>query len=111
MAKPTAQQCHGMTTFFMTEYEKRFAEKPVVNRNKARWFMESILMDYSTKEAKELIKHYLDSYERPSLDWLSMNYEKVIERRKEAAEKAEASAKRREVTEKKLQEWRNRWNK
>lgn len=111
MAKPTAQQCHALTSHFISGYEERFGSKPVVNRNKARWSMEALLMDYSTKECKELIDFYLKSYKQPSLDWFSMNYEKVIQMQQDHAEREEVSRKRRETTEKRLEEWRDRWKK
>lgn len=108
MAKPTAQQCHAMTTHFMNVYSNKFARQAVVNRNKARWGFESILMDYSTKETKELIDYYIDTFENPRLEWFLFNYDKVVTHKNEKMEEARLSRIRREETAKRMERWRNR---
>lgn len=109
MAKPTPQQCHALTTHFIGQYTESKGYKPSVNRNKARWGFESLLMDYTPAQARELIDYYIEHWESPNLDWFMFNYEKVDEA-KQDHDKAEAVAeKRRKATAQRLEEWRNRW--
>jgi hypothetical protein len=111
MAKPTAQQCHALSTYFKDKFEEVVGYAPVINRNKARWQFESILMDYSPTESRHLIDFYLEHWSAPSLDWFLYNYDKVVEE-KQAREKSEAAAeKRRQQTKERLEEWRKRWKK
>lgn len=109
MTKPTPQQCHALTTYFITAYTEKMGRKPAVNRNKARWQAESVLMDYSASDARELLDYYLEHYENPSLEWFMFNYEKVDEAKHDHDEQEKISAKRREATAQRLEEWRNRW--
>lgn len=111
MPKPTAQQCHALTTYFVSQYTNIVGRSPVVNRNKSRWGFESMLVDYSSQNVKDLIDYYLNHYDSPSIDWFLFNYDKIDLSMQEAAAQAVASAKRRKETEKRLKEWRERWNK
>lgn len=109
MAKPTPQQCHALTTYFATAHTEVVGHKPSINRNKARWGFESVLMDYTPTEARQLIDYYLEHYQTPTIDWFMFNYEKVDEAMQEYEENKVIAAKRRAATEKRLEEWRNRW--
>lgn len=111
MAKPTAQQCHALTTYFITAVSESTGTRPAVNRNKARWGFESVLMDYTPTEARELIDYYIEHYDRPSVEWFLFNYEKVDVAKREHDENELIAAKRREATAQRLEEWRNRWQK
>lgn len=111
MAKPTAPQCHALTTYYVSAYTKAFNSRPVVNRNKARWGFESILMDYPPEDAKRLIDYYLEHFENLSLDWFLFNYDKVEQHRMDAAREAKLAAARRKETEARMKEWRERWQK
>lgn len=108
MAKPTAQQCHAMTTYFMTAYQEVFETRPVVNRNKARWGFESMLMDYTPAQAKELIDYYLDANLTPSLEWFLWNYDKVDEAYQEHEKNRLLAAQRRKETQERLKQWREK---
>lgn len=111
MAKPAAQQCHALTTYFVNKVEEETEKKPVVNRNKARWGFESILMDYTPTQARELIDHYVEHWDNPTIDWFMFNYDKVdIAKQDYEEEKAKQDA-RRKATQARLEEWRNRWQK
>lgn len=109
MAKPTAQQCHALTTYFINQYGEKLGKSASVNRNKARWGFESVLMDYTPSQARELIDYYLEHYETPSVEWFLFNYEKVDVAKQEHDENELIAAKRREATRQRLEEWRNRW--
>ena len=111
MAKPTAQQCHALTTYFVNEYEAAYGHKPTVNRNKARWGFESILMDFSPVEARQLIDYYIKHYAKPSLEWFLFNYDKVVDAKNDHEKEETLRAARRRETEKRLEEWRQRWKK
>lgn len=111
MAKPTAQQCHALTTYWMQAYNEVVGRQVTVNRNKARWGWEGLLMDFTPTEARELVDYYLRHYDKPSIEWFLFNYEKVDAERQERAKKAAEAERRRHVTEERLKEWRARWNK
>ena len=111
MVKPTAQACHALTTYFKTAFKEVVGREPVVSRNKARWWFESILMDYKSDQARELIDFYLSHYDNPDLEWFAYNYDKVDTNMQERMRAEDVARKRREETEKRLEEWRNRWKK
>lgn len=109
MTKPTVQQCHAMTTYYSKKYSEVTGKSTVVNRNKARWGFESVLMDFSPVETRELIDYYLEHYNTPSIDWFLFNYDKVVVAKQEHNEKEKVAEKRRQQTAERLEEWRNRW--
>lgn len=111
MAKPTAQQCHALTTYFVNAVTEATGKKPIVNRNKARWGFESILMDYSPTEARELIDYYVSKYDTPTIDSFLFGYEKIAQAKVDKEEESERTQRRREETQRRLDEWRNRWKK
>lgn len=110
MAKPTPQQCHALITHYIARYEEVVGSKPSLNRNKARWGFESILMDHSAEESRSIIDYFLDHYE-PNIDWFLWNYEKVVEAREEYVKNQDAINHRREETQKRLDAWRERMGK
>lgn len=95
----------------MNKYEQKFGRSAAVNRNKARWGFDSILMDYTPASARELLDFYINHYDNPNLDWFLFNYEKVDVAKVEFDNNQVLVAKRREETAKRLEEWRNRWKK
>jgi len=98
-----------MTTHYVKKYTEVVGRSVVVNRNKARWGFEAILMDLSPVETKALIDYYLERYPNPSIEWFLYNYDKIVEERTEREEQEKVAAKRREATAARLEEWRNRW--
>ena len=111
MAKPTAQQCHALISYYINKYESVVGRRPVVNRNKVRYWLEAMLMDYTGEQARELIDHYIDHYDDPKIDWFAYNYEKVDEDKQEYEQNKVSTEKRRQETQRKLEEWRARWKK
>lgn len=110
MAKPTPQQCHALITYFMTKYEEVVGSKSNLNRNKARWGFESILMDRTPAEARALVDYFFKHYE-PDVDWFIWNYEKVVESQEQYEVNQEALKHRRNETQQRLDEWKKRWGK
>jgi hypothetical protein len=111
MSKPTAQQCHAMTTYFASQYADKVGKPAPVNRNKARWGFEAMLMDYTPGQARTLVDFYLEHWQLPNIEWFLYNYEKVDLALQEHNDREAMSAKRRAVTQQRLEEWRNRWKK
>lgn len=109
MTKPTAQQCHAMTTYFSSQYAEKVGKPAVFNRNKARWSWESLLMDYTPGQARELVDFYLEHWPDPNLDWFFYNYEKVDQAIADHNQEEEARKARRAMTQKRLDEWRERF--
>lgn len=111
MATPTAQACHALTTYYIGKYESVVGTRPVVNRNKAKAGAYGLLMDYTPTDARELVDYYIEHWDSPSIQWFFYNYE-LVEQAMQEKQKSDESAKaRREVTQAKLEEWRNRWKK
>lgn len=109
----TAQQAHGLTSYYVKVYRSHYDKSPVVNRNTARWGFDSILMDMSVSQVRELIDFYLTtaSTNGHSLDWLFYNYDKLVVSMEEH-ERSRAERKRlREESEERAREWRMRGNK
>src|SRR5690348_5133832 len=103
MAKPTAQQCHALIDYFSKTYVKKVGRDASFNRNKARWGFEGMLMDYSPTDARTLVDFYLDHWDNPNMDWFLYNYEKVDEGLQEHNERETSAAKRRAVTQQRLE--------
>ena len=112
MAKPTAQQCHAMTTYFASGFKSKYGRSPVVNRHAARWGWESVLMDMPTTEAKALVDYYLEtnSENNHSLDWFFYNYDKLILAMAERDKDREERRRLREESARRAAEWRARGN-
>lgn len=111
MATPSAQQCHALTTYYIGKYESVHERRPVVNRNKAKAGAYGLLMDYTPSQARELVDYYVDHWDKPDLQWFLYNYEQVDLAKQEHDEQELVAAKRRAATEKRLEEWRKRWQK
>lgn len=111
MAKPKPQEVHALVTYYIKCYEAKKGKTPVLNRNKVRYWLESMLMDYTGAEARELIDYYVDKWAEPSIDWFAFNYDKVDEDKTEYEKNKLSNAAKRSETERRLEEWRNRWKK
>lgn len=111
MAKPTAQQCHALITYFVQAYNEVVGQTPVINRNTARWGFESILMDYTPAQAKELIDFYLAHDNEPRLQRFLSTYDKVVEEMQQYEKDKQSAAKRRKETEERLRLWREKKDK
>lgn len=109
MAKPTAQQCHALTTYFVNKVKEASGESPVVNRNKARWGFEALLMDYTPDKSRKIIDYYIEHWDSPSLDWFMFNYDKVVMALEESIKVEAQRLARRKATQERLEQWRNRW--
>lgn len=113
MAKPTVQQCHAMTSYFVKGYKVRYrGQEPKVNRHAARWGFESILMGMSPDKVKELIDYYFTttSQKRHSLDWFLYNYEKLEDGLEQLELDRERREKLRKESAERVAEWRTRGN-
>lgn len=112
MAKPTAQQCHAMTTYYVNLFTEKYHRAPTVNRHSARWGWESVLMGMPPTEAKRLLDFYFTttSQKQHALDWFFYNYDKLIESMSDLDKDRERRKKLREESEKRAAEWRARGN-
>lgn len=81
MAKPTAQQCHALTSYYVKAYTDRYKVTPNVNRNTARWGFESILMDLPSDAVRELIDFYFASASSRMhpIEWFFNNYHRLLD--------------------------------
>lgn len=113
MAKPTAQQCHTMTSYYVTKYKEKYDRAPTgVNRNTARWNWEGILTDMNLDAAKKLVDFYFETNNerKHPLDWFFYNYEKLEESQEALKAEKQRRAKVMEESAKRAAEWRARGN-
>lgn len=109
MTKPTAQQCHALTSYYAKQYEEKLGKPAVYNRNKARWSWDSILMDYSPGQVRVMVDFYIEHWPEPNLEWFFYNYEKVDSAIADHNQEEQIRRHRREMTQKRLDEWRERF--
>lgn len=111
MPKPTVQQCHAMTSYYIKRFKEKYGAEPVVNRHSARWGFDSILMGMAPTEVKELIDYYFKtvSMNRHALDWFFYNYDKLIRGKNDLEEDAERRERLRRESEERAREWRERF--
>lgn len=107
---PSAKDAHSLVSYYESAYTKHYGKKPVVNRYKARWGMDSILMDMPMKEAKALLDYYVESGNalNRDLEWFFYNYEKL----RESYDKVRDDAVKRRIlmeeSRRRAEEWRKR---
>ena len=109
----TAKDCHTLTSYYVKKYKERYGVNPVVNRHSARWGFDSILVDLTMTEAKELLDFYFNtgSTKRHAIDWFLYNYEKLIEVQAKLKEDADHRAQLRKESELRAKEreiWQQR---
>lgn len=107
---PTAKQAHTLVSHFVKCYEKKYGEKPVINRYSARWGFDAVLMEVSEKETKELIEYYFltASANNHQLDWFFYNYDKLIIAKRRDDADIEETARIRANTQARVEEWRKK---
>jgi hypothetical protein len=109
MAAPSAQACHALTTYYIGKYRDIHEKEPLVNRNKARAGASGLLMDHTPAQARELVDFYIEHWADPKIQWFFYNYELVEAALIEHNENEISRARRRQQTQERLEQWRNRW--
>lgn len=106
----TAKDCHVLTSYYLTAYEKRHGRRPVVNRNIARWGFEGMLHDLTMAEVKDLLDFYMKTTgaHNHSLPWFHNNYEKLAASKRDRDADVAAREKLRAETKRKTEEWRKK---
>lgn len=99
-----------MVTYFSQQYKNKYGKTPVVNRYKARWGFDAILMELDVEEIKFLIDYYLETFSANShdLEWFFYNYDKLIVAKEKRDRDAESLARIREESKRRAEEWRNK---
>ena len=107
---PSAKDAHALVTYFETLYQKQYRQKPSLNRYKGRWGFDSVLMDMTMKEAKELLTYYIESgmAKGRDLEWFFYNYDKIKETHERVKDDVERTKAIREESRKRAEEWRKR---
>lgn len=107
---PAAKDAHTLISYYETIYKRQYGTKPLLNRYKARWGFDSVLMDMPMAEAKALLDYYVESgnARNRDLEWFFYNYDKL----REAHEKVKDDAVKRkalmEESRRRAEEWRRR---
>lgn len=107
---PTAKDAHALVTYYEGIYKKAHGDKPVVNRYKARWGFDALLMDMPAKDAKALLDYYVDSglAKQHNLEWFFYNYDAVMENRDKILDDVEKTKNLRAESRRRVEEWRAR---
>lgn len=76
----SAHDAHALVSYFKKAYTNKYGVEPSLNRYKARYGAESVLMDMDAEVAKELIEFYFTtpSQNAHSIDGFFYNYEKLL---------------------------------
>lgn len=109
MARPTAQQCHALTSYYEKKYREKYNTDPNVNRVTARWNFDSILSgSLTTAQVKELLDYYFTTppTRRHDLDWFFYNYDKIVKSYADAKQDREARRKLMEESRLRAERWR-----
>lgn len=106
----TPKQAHALTSYFVAKSKGRYGLAPKVNRNTARWNWDGMLEDMTEAEARELIDYYFttQSTNGHTLDWFFYNYDKLLDTKKVIDADQELSARIREDTKRRVEEWRKK---
>lgn len=112
MPKPTVQQCHAMTTYYVKLFKKKYGTEPSMNRHAARWGFESVLTDMTTQIAKELLEFYFTtaSDKRHDLEWFLYHYHELMDALSDVEKDRTHRDKLRRESEQRAKEWRERGN-
>ena len=107
---PSAKDAHSLVTYYETAYRKHYGNKPNVNRYKARWGFDSVLMDMPLKDAKALIDYYVESgnARNRDLEWFFYNYDKLKESHEKIKDDVAKTKVLMEESRKRAEEWRAR---
>lgn len=109
----TAAQAHQLSDYYIKKYVERYGEKPIINRNKARWSWDNIMHDLKPAEIRELLDYYFasNSAKAHDLDNFFYNYDKIITS-KIAYDKDRVERKRMmKETEERTRRWREKVDK
>lgn len=106
----TPKQAHALTTYFGQQFKEKYGFEPKLNRYKARWGFDAVLMDMTADDAKALLDYYLStaSPNTHSLEWFFYNYDKLAEAKEKTDEDVAALAEIREQSRIRTEEWRKR---
>lgn len=106
----TPKQAQTLVSYFGKKYKEKYDTAPVLNRYKARWGFDAILMDMSESKVKDLIDYYLETYSpnMHDLDWFFYNYDKLDQAKRDRDKDAVALAALREQSKKRTEEWRKK---
>lgn len=99
-----------MVSYFSKVYKDKYGTAPVVNRYKARWGFDSVLLSIDESETKKLIDYYFEtaSPNGHDLDWFFYNYDKLIIAMEKRDKDAVELARLREESKRRTEEWRKK---
>lgn len=108
----TPKQGHVLVSYFGKKYKEKYGSDPRSNRYAARWGFDSILMDISESDIKDLIDYYFETIgtNGHTLDWFFYNYEKLAVAKEKRDEDVAALARIREKTRVRTEMWRAKQN-
>lgn len=106
----TPKEAHTLVSYFGKQYKAKYGIEPRVNRYKARWGFDAMLMDMKVEDCKSLLDYYLQtaSPNGHDLEWLFYNYEKLAEAKEKTDADRAALAVLREQSRARVEEWRKK---
>lgn len=107
--KPTSESCHKAIDYFQNVSKKYYGDEAAyINRNQAKWWMESILRDMGIKEFRALVDYYFTTYGLHTMEHFAKNYHHIMKSKVEYVKTLEDRAARREETIRRTREWKER---
>ncbi len=82
VAKNTiAQQGNALVTLYIQCFERKYFNKPLVNRHRVKWGFQDMISDLGYQSAHDTIEYYFKTsgQNNHSVDFLLYNYEKVFQ--------------------------------
>lgn len=111
MATPTIAQCHAVINYYIKAYESVYGTTPVVNRNRSKYPIQSLLMDYNKNDVETLLDYYFKlppgGTENHSLHWFTYNYDAIIKSMGNNAKQNEQKRRLLEESRKRSEQWVN----
>lgn len=109
--KSRLEQAHILITVFQDLFQKKFGERPIVNRNKLKYLISDALIDIKPLEFKQLIEYYMRIESDPALIDLCYNYAEILETKKRNEEDVDNRRQLMRETELRTKEFRERFSK
>lgn len=96
-------------SYYISEFKKKYAKNPVVNRNTVKYLIDNMLKDLSQEEIYQLIRYYLKIELEPSLSKLCYEYDDILIKQREEEEDTEYRKQVMNETHQRVLEFRRRY--
>ena len=104
-----AQQANALMTKYCALWKEKYGKAKVINRHKMKWAMMDFIESVEYDRAESILAYYFRTA-RPGhpLEWLMYNFEDLLDTMEKRAKDDEDRAKARELTKRRVEEWKER---